>query len=495
MASIQQLPTEFSLDPEDWEGFELQCEAVLSDMLENQRTVSSRPVWEKLPDEARDHIRAMPDRRGSDFAEIYEEFRRSILPYPLGNGHPRHWGWVNGTGTPVGAMADLMAATMNPNCWGAKHAPNAVETAVVDWMKSYMDFPADAAGLLVSGASAATLNGLGAARNAKVRQDVREYGLDFSNAPRPLVYMTEEVHYSAPKAVEFLGLGRKSIRWVPTRDFAMDAEALAETIAQDRRRGAYPAIVVATIGTVKTGAIDPLHAIADICSENDLWLHVDGAFGAMTKLAARYRHLSDGIERADSLAFDFHKWGYQPYDVAVSLVRNGSLLRSAFQTAPTYLSHLSGGIAQPETQFSDLGIELSRGFRGLKLWFALKTHGPDGIGVIIDQNIDQAKYLAGLVQEKEVLELFTGAPMNIVTFRYRHSDMEPDTLNRLNEWILVTLQERGIAAPSSVVINDRFLLRVAITNHRSKNADFVALVEAVESLGREGFETLDSENG
>lgn len=485
MSNNFELPGEKTLDPDNWEEFQRLAGDALNMMILHQRKIRQQPVWRKMPDDCRAEVAVPPQAEGESFTAVLEQFEKFVLPFPLGNGHPRHWGWVNGTGTPVGMIAELLAAGLNSNCWGASHSPNAVEYAVIEWLKSYMGFPKKASGLCVSGGSAATLNALAVARQTKLPL-VREEGLNFEAVGRPLFYMTSEVHYSAPKALEILGLGQKSIRWVPRKNFAMDASELSLMIKQDIDSGAMPAGVVATVGTVKTGAIDPIRDIADLCGQHGLWLHVDGAFGAMTRLSRKYRSLSDGLERADSVAFDLHKWGYQPYDIGVVLVRDGELQQKTFQTAATYLTELPGGISHGGERFSERGVELSRGFRALKAWFALKTHGPDNLGALIDQNIDQARYLAHLISEKPELTVITGGPMNVVTFQYTDNLKDVNSLNALNAWILVELQQRGIAAPSSSVIDGNFVIRVAITNHRSKNSDFESLVENVSKIGREG---------
>lgn len=482
------LPTEHTLDPVSWNEFKSLSHEIVEELIEHTRTVRDRPAWSKPGNAAAEVIKRKPLPDGAPLAEVLDEFREHILTHPLGNGHPRHWGWVNGTGTPLGALADYMASTMNPNCWGAQHAPNLVETAVIDWLKSYLGFPPDATGVLVTGGSAATFNGLATARNLRCGWDVRADGVAPAGAPPVSFYLTEEAHFSAQRAIEVLGHGSNSIRWVPMLGYTMDPDALSHLIRKDIEEGVRPIAVVATIGTVKSGAIDPLPELADIAAQTGTWLHVDGAFGAMVKFAQKYHWLADGLERADSIAFDLHKWAYQPYDVACSMVRHPDAQAETFGVTPSYLAQLDGGVATPETQFSDLGVDLSRGFRALKLWFAFRTHGPHVLGRLIDQNIDQAKYLTTLISEQTELDVMAETTLNIVLYRFVGKG-EPgdcsDRLNRLNQRLLIELQERGCATPSSTVLGDQFVLRVAITNHRTRNEDLRYLVEKSIEIGRE----------
>jgi glutamate/tyrosine decarboxylase-like PLP-dependent enzyme len=298
--------------------------------------------------------------------------------------------------------------------------------------------------------------------------------------------MSAEGHSSLRKAVELLGLGTESLSIVPVRkDFTIDVAALREAIAADRDAGRLPACIIATAGTVNTGAIDPLHELADIAVEESLWLHADAAFGGFAKLSPRSAHLVDGLERADSLAFDLHKWLYVQYDCGCALVKSDRIHRETFSVVPSYLRKFDRGLASGPVNLSEYGVQLSRSFKALRAWTALKTEGADRYGEQIEQNIQQARYLAALVQASDCLELLAPVALNIVNFRFIDGSLAGAALDDLNAEILVLLQERGIAAPSSTVINGQFSLRVAICNHRSRRADFAALAAAVASIGRE----------
>jgi glutamate/tyrosine decarboxylase-like PLP-dependent enzyme len=269
-------------------------------------------------------------------------------------------------------------------------------------------------------------------------------------------------------------------------DFTINLDALVTCIEEDRKKGLLPAGIVANVGTVNTGAIDPLHDLASIAAREKLWLHADAAFGAFAKLSPQSRHRVDGLEKADSLAFDLHKWLYVQYDCGCVLVRDRDAHRNTFSVIPSYLKNLDRGLASGPLNFSEYGVQLSRSFRALRAWMSLKTEGSARFGQQIEQNILQAGYLTGLVVSHDELELLAPTSLNIVNFRYAgmpHTDNR--TLDKLNAEILMTLQERGIAAPSSTVLNGKFSLRVAICNHRSRREDFDALVDGVVSIGRE----------
>jgi aromatic-L-amino-acid/L-tryptophan decarboxylase len=267
--------------------------------------------------------------------------------------------------------------------------------------------------------------------------------------------------------------------------FSIDIDALQKAIQEDRRAGLQPFCVVGSAGTVNTGGMDDLAALSEICGTEKLWFHVDGAFGAMCTLSEKLRSLVRGVEASDSIAFDFHKWMHVQYDAGCVLVRNGRLHKQAFATHPDYLQHLDRGLAGGGEWFTDLGPELSRSFRALKIWFALKEHGTQRFAEMIEKNCQQAKYLAALVAQNHELELIAEPTLNIVCFRYRPNGLEEAEVDRLNRDIVTELQERGIAAPSTTRIHGKLAIRVAITNHRSLREDFDLLLLSVVAIGAE----------
>ncbi len=485
----QGIPLEETLDPEDWESMRALGHRMIDDMLDYMKTVRERPVWQHAPEQVKAHFNRPLPLDPQPPEEVYEEFLEYVLPYPVGNIHPRFWGWVFGTGTVLGALAELLAAAMNTNAGDFDHhSANHVEKQVIDWCKEMLGFPAAASGLLTSGCSAANLIGLTVARNAKAGFDLRREGIQA--APhRMVLYASEEIHSSIQKAVELLGLGSDALRLVPVNDyFQIGLEALKATIAQDREEGHRPFCVVGAAGTTNTGAIDDLDALADICQQENLWLHVDGAFGAWAALAPGARDLVKGMERADSLAFDLHKWMYMPYEIGCMLVQREEEHRKAFSLTPAYLARGEGGRGLTGGDLPwlcDYGFQLSREFRALKAWMSFKEHGSRKYGRLIQQNIDQARYLAELIETTPEVELAAPVPLNVVCFRYIRSGLDDAALDALNKQILVELQEQGIAAPSGTTIGGKYVLHVAHTNHRSRREDFDILVREVIRIGQE----------
>jgi glutamate/tyrosine decarboxylase-like PLP-dependent enzyme len=476
---------EETLDPDDWAELRALGHRMVDDLLDYLRTVRERPVWRPIPAEVRARFRVPAPRAPEGAERAYHDFREHVLPHPMGNIHPRFWGWVIGTGTPFGALAEMLAAGMNPNMGGGDHLPNQVEAQVLDWCKEMLGYPATASGLLVSGGSMANLVGLAVARHARAGFDVRSKGVRHAAGPLT-VYGSSEMHSSVRKAVELLGLGSEALRLVPvTSEFELDLSALERMIAEDRAAGCQPICVVGNAGTVNTGAFDDLGVIAALCQRERLWFHVDGAFGALAALVPEYQGRLAPMARADSLAFDLHKWMYLPFEAGCTLVRDADTHRRTFSLTPDYLAHAERGLAAGELWFSDYGIQLSRGFRALKVWMSFKEHGLDKYARLIRQNIEQARYLAGLVRNAPDLELMAPVPLNIVCFRYRAAGCDDTTLDALNQELLIQLHEQGIAVPSNALLGGRFALRVAIVNHRSRREDFDLLVGEVRRIGKE----------
>lgn len=485
MTSLETLRAEESLDPENWDELRSLGHRMVDELLAYLRTVRERPVWRPIPPDIRARLKGPVPRAPQGAERAYADFRDYVLPHPMGNIHPRFWGWVIGTGTPLGALAEMLAAGMNPNMGGADHVPNLVEAQVLDWCKEMLGYPTEASGLLVSGGSMANLVGLAVARSARAGFDVRKRGVRAAAGPLT-IYASTEAHSSVQKAVELLGLGSEGLRFVPVNAaFEIEVSALERMIREDRADGCVPICVVGNAGTVGTGAIDDLAGLSRVCAAEKLWLHVDGAFGAFAALVPEHRHRLAGMERADSLAFDLHKWMYVPFEAGCTLVRDAEAHRRAFALRPDYLTHAERGLAAGSLWFSDYGVQLSRGFRALKVWMSLKEHGVDKYGRLVLQNIEQARYLAELVREAPDLELLAPVPLNIVVFRYVSPGLTDEALDALNQELLIQLHEQGIAVPSNLTIGGRYALRVAIVNHRSRRDDFDLLVRESRRIGAE----------
>ena len=472
-----------TLDPENWDEMRALAHRMVDDALIYLQTVRERPVWQPVPAEVANYFKAEAPHEPGSAEAAYEEFKENILPYPMGTIHPRFWAWYMGAGTVTGALADFLAAIMNSNLGGGNHVAGMVEEQVVDWMKEIIGFPPEASGLLVSGGSMANFVGLAAARSAKAGFDIRAEG--GKAGPQLTVYASTEVHSCNQKAVELLGLGSKHLRRIPVReDYTIDLAALKQAIAADRETGYRPICVIGSAGTVNTGAIDDLNAIADLCREQDLWFHVDGAIGAIAMLAQNVKPLLAGIERADSIALDLHKWLHVPFEAGCVLVRSEVVHRNTFSLTPEYLAHETRGLAAGHW-FSDYGLQLSRQFRALKVWMSIKEHGLDRFGRMIARNVDQAHYFGRLVDKDPSLELLAPIGMDIVCFRFNPGGMEDYDLSALNKEILMQLHESGIAVPSYTTLNGRYCLRIAIANHRSRQEDFDLLAREVVRIGKE----------
>jgi len=483
LAQAPPLTQEESLDPRDWDEMRRLGHRMVDDAMDYLERVRQRPVWKPVPESAKKALRAPLPVEEQGAAAVYEEFRRDVFPHTMGNIHPRFWGWVIGTGTPFGALADLMASTMNPNIGGGDQGPNYVEVQTLSWLKEMLGYPAEASGLLVSGGSMANLVGIAVARNARAQADVAQAGL--KALPRQMVlYGSTETHNSVHKAVSLLGLGRGALREIPVdADYRIDVAALRRAIEEDREAGLHPFCVVGNAGTVNTGAIDALPELADLCKTENLWFHVDGAFGALAAIAPNQKALVRGMERADSLAFDLHKWMYVPYEVGCALVRWPEQHRATFVSPADYLAHLGRGLPAGPIWFSEYGVQLSRGFRALKVWMSLKEHGVAKYGRLVEQNCEQAKYLEALVEKEPDLELMAPVSLNIVCFRYAPRGVEDAKADAVNEEILYGLQESGTAVPSSTLLRGRFALRVCICNHRTRREDLDLLVREVMERG------------
>ena len=484
--SLQDTPEELTLDPADWVAFRAFAHQALDAAVDYIEGVRERPAWQPMPKTAQDALATPVPMAPTALPAVFEEFQENIFPYPLGNIHPRHWGWVNGSGTAEGIIAEMLAATMNSNVTSHDQSAIWVEKQVLDWFKSMFDFPTDAGGLLVSGGTMANLTALLAARAAKATFDVRSDGLNVKGAPRLTVYGSSETHYCITKSTDILGLGKKAFRSIPVKaDYTIDLGALAREIEKDRAAGFTPMALVGNAGTVNTGAIDPLEELAGIAERENMWFHVDGAFGAVAYFSDTLRDRLKGLERCDSLAFDLHKWLYQPYGLGCVLVRSGETLHRAFSFEASYFKPLKGGVSNGPMKFTDIGVEHSRRFRALAFWFSMKTQGLDKFKALFDQNVDQANYFAGLIKGDSVLELMAPVYLNVVAFRYNPGGVSAADLDDLNRLILIEIQTRGIAVPSATTLDGVFCLRTAIVNHRSRREDFKILATALTDIGNE----------
>jgi len=449
---------------------------MLDDMFDHLESLRDQPVWRPIPQAVRQRFRAAPPTAPSPLAEAHESFMRDVLPYAGGNLHPGFMGWVQGAGTPVGMLAEMLAGGLNANLGGRDHMPIEVEREVIGWMRQLLGFPDGASGLLVTGASAANFIGVLVARQRVLGGAGRHQG---AASARLTAYASKGVHGCVPRAMEMAGLGSDALRQiVVSADQRIDLDALRQAIETDRRAGARPFLLVGNAGAVDTGAIDDLDALADLAEAEGLHFHIDGAFGALGVLAPEIKPLLKGLERADSVAFDFHKWAHVPYDAGCVLVRDQALHRETFAAEAAYLQREGRGLAGGDWWPCDYGPDLSRGFRALKAWFTLKVYGTDAIGAAIARSCVLARDLERRVAAEPALELLAPVALNIVCFRYACDDAD-----RINRAVVADLQEAGAVAPSLTTINGKAAIRAALFNHRTDERDLDALVQGVLALG------------
>ena len=460
-----------TLDPKDWNAFRATAHKMLDASIDKLENASEGRVWTPLPEAKKAAIQTGLPVLGTSTDEMQKQLQ-SLLPYGVGNTHPRFFGWVHGTGAPSGLMADMAAAAMNVNAGGRDHVAPVVERQVLAWSAEMMGMPKETSGLIVSGTSMATIIALKVARD-QAMQTVKGALVG---------YTSEQTHSCVAQAFDILGLGRDHLRKITCNDaLEMDISALRAAIDADKAAGLTPFLIVGTAGAVNMGAIDDLEALADIAASDDMWFHIDGAFGATARIGQHAKDRLTGVARADSLAFDFHKWLQVNYDAGCVLIRDEAAHRKAFSDRPEYLRGSERGLAGGAFWAVDYGPELSRGFRALKVWAHLKEHGVAALAAVIDRNIEQAQYLENLVKITPELEMLAPVPLNICCFRYKF-DADNDAKN---EEIVVRLQESGIAVPSTTVLGGRLAIRVNLTNHRTRESDLDVLVDAVVRVGDE----------
>ena len=471
-----------TLDPADWDEFRALAHRMVDDSIEFLRTLPERRAWQPVPDDVRKALTAegVPRAPQGD-APVYAEFLARVLPYTNGSRSPRFFGWVQGNGTPLGMMADMLASGMNAHMAGFNDTPRLIEERVIAWLAELMGFPAGSGGLLMSGGTMANYVGLAVARHAKAGYDVRAMGA--LGGPRLTVYASREIHSWGQKCCELLGLGNASLRLVPV-DAAMrvDVEAMRAMIAADRAVGLRPICVIGTAGTVNSGVTDDLSALADLAADERLWYHVDGAFGALARLSPTLAPIVRGMERADSLALDLHKWGFLPFEIACVLVRNAEAQRAAFSLTPSYLRDEGRGVIAGGLAFADRGPELTRGFKALKAWMSFKAHGVDAIAAIIEQNVAQARAFAERIAQVPGIELCAPVALNIAVWRWVSAGFSDEQCDALNRELLLRIQESGLAVPSGSLMRGRYVIRTCITNHRTRWADLERFADGIAPL-------------
>jgi glutamate/tyrosine decarboxylase-like PLP-dependent enzyme len=460
-----------TLDPQDWTALRALGHRMMDDMIDHLAGLRDIPVWQAMPPMVREGFKAKLPREGADPASVYARFQRDIQPYVTGNTHPRFFGWVHGGGNAVAMLAELLAGAMNANCGGRDHAGIAVERQVIAWAAAMLGMPETTGGVLLTGSSMANFIAVLCARFRALGPAARQDGI---GPARLVAYAAAGVHRCVPGALDMAGLGASALRRIPVdAEFRMDIAALNEAIAADRAAGDTPFVIVGTAGSVDVGAFDNLTALRRIADREDIWFHVDAAFGALAALSPAHAGLLEGIGTADSVAFDFHKWAQVTYDAGCVLVRDPAIQQATFAQAAPYLEAAPRGLAAGQPWPCDLGPDLSRGFRALKIWMTLSAFGTDGLGRVVSQTCALARYLADRLEQDARFECLAPVPLNIVCFAIRgFTAGQTDNL-------VADLQEAGLFAPSTTTIAGRRAIRVAIVNHRSEQGDIDALVAEI----------------
>jgi len=475
--------SEFTLDPENWEKTKALGHRMLDDMMVYLQNIRSQSFT--MPtQEAIEGICTPLTLEGEGEEKVYEVFLKNILPYAGSNKSPRFWGVVAGTGSPYGMLADLLRSGVNGAAEGIDSG-SYVHRQVIDWIKEMLGYPMDAGGVLVSGGSEANFTGLAVARNASAEVDIKSKGVQ--SVPRKMtLYVSEQGHECLERSVELLGLGNEVLRRIPVNDECqIRLDMLKKTIERDRKRGCHPFCIIGCAGTVNSGAFDDLNALAELCVKEDLWFHVDGAFGAWVKLSETHRHLANGMERADSLAVDLHKWMYMPYGIGCTLIKDKLAHYSTFVYGHE-AEYLKAGMDHVKDQLSNphhLALQLSRDFPSLKVYMLLRAYGKNKYSRLIQQNIDQINYLAELINEEPDMEITAPVASNVVCFRYKPKELGEEGLERLNMMINRDLNQLSFWMISDTNIGGRYMLRVCNVNHRSQRKDFEYLVEKVKEVG------------
>jgi len=472
------------------EAFDALGARLLAALVDYKRALPGRSVRPPTPAALSREIfaQALPEA-GRDPEDLVAWMTEHLLPCSFGNDHPGFFAWITAPSAPIGALADFMAATMNTPAGGPAPAAVNMEACVTRWLMELAGFPVDGSmGILVSGGSMANLTALAVARHWAAKADgfnVRTEGLQ-GGRPRYCLYATREAHSCIRKSVELMGLGTDSLREIPIdADRRLSVPGLADLVAADRAAGLRPFCVVASAGTVNTGAVDPLDQVADYCEAEDLWLHVDGAYGWIGGIDPAKAPLYRGLARAHSLALDPHKWLAVPIECGCTLVRDRELQRETFSYIAPYLR--VDGKAPDDVPYwpAEYGIQLTRGFRALKVWATLSQLGRNGVRDLVVRHNALARRLAAAVEAAPDLELMAPVTLSIVCFRYRPADWRGDdeALDRLNQRITDAVNDDGRFFFTPTLLDGRFSLRASIIHYATGEAEVDGLVAAVRAAG------------
>lgn len=481
----------------DKEEFRKVGHALIDILSDFYNSIEERPVTTgETPTQLQSLLgtRTLPEN-GSSVPELFSKATELLCNHSLFNGHPKFFGYITSSPTPIGALSDLLAAAVNPNVGANILSPmaTAIEKQTVKWLAEFIGVADTYGGLLVSGGNMANFTAFLAARTAKAPKSIKENGL--ANADDELVfYCSKATHTWIEKAAVLFGHGTKAIRWIPTHaDNKMNTDVLSQTIADDVKHKKKPFLVIANAGDVSTGVVDDLAAIGAICKANNLWFHIDGAYGVPAAVIPAYKKMFDGMQDADSIALDPHKWLYAPLEAGCTLVKNPQHLIDTYSAHPVYYNFDSSS-DEPTLNFYEYGFQNSRGFRALKVWMALQQAGKNGYIKMISSNINQAEQLFSEAKNHKELEAVT-QNLSITTLRYVPLDNKEETyLNTLNEKILNELQKGGEVFLSNAIVGNKYCLRACIVNFRTSEKDIEEVVEIIVREGRRVHEINKTHN-
>jgi glutamate/tyrosine decarboxylase-like PLP-dependent enzyme len=487
---------EETLDPDDWEEMRALGHKMVDDMLNFQRDITKGENPRPTSRDIEEICIPLPEK-GEGEQKAFEFYQSNIKPYAGANRnlHPRFWGAVVGNGSPYGMLTGILTSGLGASLETTPTIDGYVHRQVIEWIKGMFDYPKEAGGVLVSGGSEANFTGLAVARNARAEVDMKAEGMQ--GVPRKMtIYVSDGGHHSLERSVELLGIGGRNLRWIPTGDdHRIKVDALKESINRDRKVGYNPFCIIGCAGTVDTGAFDDLNALADLAAEEKMWFHVDAAFGGWVKISKTHRSLADGLERADSVAIDLHKWMYMPYGIGCTLVKDklahyrtfvygheAQYIKAAYERGQVQDELLSGA--------SSLSLPLSRSFTSLRPYMLLRAYSRDKYSRLIQQNTDQARYLASLIEKDPQMELTAPVATNVVNFRFNPGGLTEDEVKDLNKKIIGEIYKIRFWMISDTVLKGRFTLRAAITNHRSRREDFDYIYNLVKELGKKALQGL-----
>ncbi|MDD5541783.1 MAG: pyridoxal-dependent decarboxylase [Acidobacteriia bacterium] len=464
-------------------------------------SVNRKPIFPRLDGERlRRIIREPLPVSPRSPVRVLQEFERRVLPYVRHNLHPRFFGYVSSPGNPMGVVADLVTAAVNQNVTSWRSAPVAteVELQTIDWIKELVGYPAEALGMFTSGGSSANLQALAVAREIIANAEVSLHGVQSLGRQKLVLYMSTEGHMSIPKAMGLLGLGKSAVRTVRVdSSFGMDTNDLQQKIEEDRAHGLSPFCVVGNAGTVNTGAIDDLGEIGRIAAREKMWFHVDAAYGGYAMLVPQVKKRFRGLESADSVTLDPHKWLYQPIDAGCVLIRDRRHAHRTFSGSGDYAKVIAG-LPGEDFAFFEHGMDLTRRFRALKIWMTFKCYGVRALRSNVEKNLKMAQYLRNRITSCEDIELLAPVELAIVCFRFipkefreRYARETPatqraldDQLNGWNRELMTRMQRGGVAYVSNAVLNGKFALRACVLSYRTEEQDMDILVGEIQKLGR-----------